>query len=165
MNASLSAAGTVEYTGAPESFAEWLRARALSLEAWEGETPTVRTLRRVAQELDAAFRRDAIRHVGLAEAAHIGGYSISHLGRLLRESPERNVGTKHRPAFAYHDVPRKAGYRPAQSDGDPPAVPLLHLEPPASVAHARVEAEPRRSRSAGPVGSRLLSAKAGGMRR
>ena len=100
MNASPFAADIAEYTGAPEAFAEWLRARARSLETWEGETPTVRTLRRVAQELDAAFRRGATRHVGLAEAAQIGGYSISHLGRLLRANPERNVGTKHRPAFA-----------------------------------------------------------------
>lgn len=87
MNASPAAAGAVEYTGSPEAFAEWLRARALSLEAWEGETPTVRTLRRIAQELDAAFRRGANRRVGLAEAAEIGGYSVSHLGRLLRRIP------------------------------------------------------------------------------
>lgn len=165
MNASPFAADTAEYTGAPEAFAEWLRARARSLETWEGETPTVRTLRRVAQELDAAFRRGAIRHVGLAEAAQIGGYSISHLGRLLRENRERNVGTKHRPAFAYYDIPRKPGYKPPQSGGDTAAVPLLHLEPTISAAHAPVEVERRRSRSAGPVGSRLLSAKAGGMRR
>jgi hypothetical protein len=165
VNASSFAAGTVEYTGAPEAFAEWLRARALSLEAWEGETPIVRTLRRVAQELDASFRRGAIRHVGLAEAAQIGGYSISHLGRLLRENPERNVGTKHRPAFAYRDVPRKPGYQSPQSDHDTAAVSLLHLEPATPTAHPSVEAERRRSRSAGPVGSRLLAAKAGGMRR
>jgi hypothetical protein len=165
VDASLFAAGTVEYTGTPEAFADWLRARALYLEAWEGETPTVRTLRRVAQELDAAFRRGAIRHVSLAEAAEIGGYSISHLGRLLRENPGRNVGTKHRPAFAYHDVPRKPGYHPQQTGGDAAPLPLLHLEPATPAFEPRAGGERRRSRSAGPAGARLLSAKAGGMRR
>jgi hypothetical protein len=164
MNASPFAAGTAEYTGAPETFAEWLRARAEYLEAWEGETPTVRTLRRVAQELDAAFRRGATRHVGFAEAAQIGGYSISHLGRLLREQPERNVGTKHRPAFAYYDVPRKAGYQPAQSDGEETVL-RLQPAPAAQTGVQQPNVERKRARAAGALGSRLLSAKAGGMRR
>lgn len=164
MNAYSFAAGTVEYTGAPEAFPEWLRARAEYLEAWEGDTPTVRTLRRVAQELDAAFRRGATRHVGLAEAAQIGGYSVSHLGRLLREQPERNVGTKHRPAFAYYDVPRKAGHQPAQSDDEEPVL-RLQLEPATQAGVPRPDVERRRPRAAGALGSRLLSAKAGGMRR
>lgn len=164
MNTSPVAAVTVEYTGPPEAFAEWLRARALSLEAWEGETPTVRTLRRIAQELDAAFRRGANRNVGLAEAAEIGGYSVSHLGRLLRENPGRNVGTKHRPAFAYHDVPRKPGYQRRHSD-DETYLPLLHLEPVTPVLPSRGDAEARRPRVAGQVGARLVAAKAAGMRR
>lgn len=164
MNASSFAAGTAEYTGGPESFAEWLRARAEYLEAWEGDTPTVRTLRRVAQELDAAFRRGAARHVGLAEAAKIGGYSVSHLGRLLREQPERNVGTKHRPAFAYYDVPRKAGYQTTQSAGEE-SVLRLELELATQTGGPRPDAERRRPRAAGALGSRLLAAKAGGMRR
>lgn len=164
MKAFSFAAGTVEYSGAPESFAEWLRARAEYLEAWEGDTPIVRTLRRVAQELDAAFRRGAIRHVGLAEAAEIGGYSVSHLGRLLREQPERNLGTKHRPAFAYYDVPRKAGYQPAQSEGEE-SVLRPQLEPASQTGVPRADVERRRPRSADALGSRLLAAKAGGMRR
>lgn len=165
MNVSSRAAATAEYTGAPEAFADWLRARAGSLEVWEGETATVRTLRRVADELDAAFRRGATRHVGLGEAAHIGGYSISHLGRLLRENPGRNVGTKHRPAFLFHDVPRKAGYLPPQVDEETGVRALFHLEPAAQATYPRADAERRSTRSAGPVGSRLLSAKAGGARR
>ena len=164
MNASPVAAAAVEYTGSPEAFAEWLRARALSLEAWEGETPTVRTLRRIAQELDAAFRRGANRHVGLAEAAEIGGYSVSHLGRLLRENPGLNVGTKHRPALAYHDVPRKPGYQRRHSD-DETYLPLLHLEPATPAPAPRGDAEARRPRAAGQVGARLVAAKAAGMRR
>ena len=164
MNASPVATAAVEYTGSPEAFAEWLRARATSLEAWEGETPIVRTLRRIAQELDAAFRRGANRHVGLAEAAEIGGYSVSHLGRLLRENPGRNVGTKHRPAFAYHDIPRKPGYQPRHALDESP-LPLLQLEPVTPARALRGEADARRPRPAGQVGARLVAAKAAGMRR
>jgi hypothetical protein len=151
----------IEYTGAPEGFPEWLRARAVYLEAWEGETATVRTLRRIARELDAAFRRGAARPVGLTEAARIGGYSISHLGRILREQPDRNVGTKHRPAFAYSDVPCKTrDHRPREEDsGMAAAVPSRHTEPAVQTGGSRAETERGRPKAGGAVGARLLSTK------
>jgi hypothetical protein len=89
--ASSFAAGTVEYTGAPEAFAEWLRAQAEYLKAWEGETPTVRILRRVAEELDAAFRRGKARFVSAPPEMHSVStpalYDVAALGRRYNRAP------------------------------------------------------------------------------
>ncbi|HKO16724.1 MAG TPA: hypothetical protein VJU87_10815 [Gemmatimonadaceae bacterium] len=48
--------------------------------------------------------------VSLQQASAIGGYSIDHLQRLVREGRIENRGRKHAPRIRRADVPVKAGF-------------------------------------------------------
>lgn len=48
--------------------------------------------------------------VTLSEASRIGGYSVDHLQRLVRQGTLENRGRKHAPRIRRSDVPTKPGY-------------------------------------------------------
>jgi hypothetical protein len=47
--------------------------------------------------------------VTLGEASRLGGYSVDHLQRLVRQGTIENVGRKHAPRLRRQDVPTKPG--------------------------------------------------------
>jgi hypothetical protein len=49
--------------------------------------------------------------VTLTEAAHLGGYSVDRLQKLVAGGEIENVGKKHRPRIRRSDVPMKPGHR------------------------------------------------------
>jgi len=48
--------------------------------------------------------------VTLSEASRLGGYSVDHLSRLLREGTLENRGRKHAPRIRRAEVPTKPGH-------------------------------------------------------
>jgi hypothetical protein len=47
--------------------------------------------------------------ITLKEASLLGGYSVDHLQRLVRQGTITNVGRKHAPRIRRQDVPTKPG--------------------------------------------------------
>ena len=47
--------------------------------------------------------------ITLKEASLLGGYSVDHLQRLVRQGTIENVGRKHAPRVRRQDVPTKPG--------------------------------------------------------
>ena len=62
---------------------DWRR-RAKTLRRYGGETPAT-ALEVCAKELEAALRPEDDTFLTLTEAARESGYSVDHLGRLVRE--------------------------------------------------------------------------------
>lgn len=63
-----------------------------------------------ADELDAARAAQELHAVTLEEAEVIGGYSYSHLQRLVKEGTIPNAGREGRPRILRRDVPVKPGH-------------------------------------------------------
>lgn len=90
-------------TELPQRFretAEFLRRTAAAEQAataWEG----------AATELEEALREEANEALNLQEAARESGYSVSALGKMVREGRIRNVGRKNAPKIRRADLPRK----------------------------------------------------------
>jgi hypothetical protein len=74
-----------------------------------------------ARELEAALRSSQDEHLTIAEAAEIGGYSRSHLRRLLDSGTIANVGGPGRPKVRVGDLPFKVRRRPAERPLQRPA--------------------------------------------
>lgn len=86
---------------------------------WRGEA---RSLRRYgaesladaaehhADELDSAAAAQELHTVTLEEAEAIGGYSYSHLQRLVSDGTIPNAGSAGRPRILRRDVPVKPGH-------------------------------------------------------
>ena len=64
-------------------------------------------LRETARELEEAIRADGSELLTLSEAALISGYSVDHLGRLVRDGRLPNHGRAHKPLLRRADLPRK----------------------------------------------------------
>jgi hypothetical protein len=72
--------------------------------------------RRAAAELRGVLADDSD-SVSLSEAHEIGGYSVDHLSRLLRDRTIENVGKKGgRPRIRRADVPMKPGHANLRSE-------------------------------------------------
>ena len=50
----------------------------------------------------------------LTEAAALSGYSVGHLGRLVRRGNIRNAGRPRAPRIYLRDIPHKAGHLPPE---------------------------------------------------
>lgn len=65
----------------------------------------------LAQELEDALHNEQMEAVTLDEAHAIGGYSVDHLRRELREGRIPNAGRKGSPRILRKDIPVKAGHQ------------------------------------------------------
>jgi hypothetical protein len=84
------------------------RAKAAELERYSPAAAIA--FRDAAQELEAALHSTED-GVTLTEASRVGGYSVDHLARLVREQRLTNLGRKHAPRIRRADVPVKPGHR------------------------------------------------------
>jgi hypothetical protein len=65
---------------------------------------------RCAKRLEVLLSEHAGTLLTLKEASAIGGYSVDHLGRMLREGGLPNAGRTGAPRIRRVDVPTKPGY-------------------------------------------------------
>jgi hypothetical protein len=86
---------------------EW-RAQAATLREYGAEMQAV-ALERCADQLHEGVRELESRPLTLQEASDLGGYSVDHLGRLVRQGKIPNVGRPGAPRIAREHVPIKAG--------------------------------------------------------
>lgn len=66
-------------------------------------------LESVVQELDEELRKEEQETLSLQEASTLSGYSVEHLGRLVRQGDIPNAGRKGAPRIARRDLPLKPG--------------------------------------------------------
>ena len=86
------------------------------LEAWERRAqdlgpyspPAATALRACARELEEALRSRDGAVLTLAQASAESGYSVDHLGRLLREGSIPNAGRRGAPRLQFGSVPRRS---------------------------------------------------------
>lgn len=66
-----------------------------------------RAYEKCAEELDEALQEQDERLLDLQEAAELSGYSVDHLGRLVREEKIQNAGRPGAPRIRIKHLPRK----------------------------------------------------------
>lgn len=76
-----------------------------------GADAQARILDFCADELTAALKRTDEELLSLSRAAQESGYSVDHLGRMLREGRIPNSGRTSKPLIRRRDLPRKARKR------------------------------------------------------
>lgn len=64
--------------------------------------------RACARELEEARRLQEAEPLTLQQASALSGYSVDHLGRMVRAGTLRNVGRKHKPLVLRRDLPMRA---------------------------------------------------------
>lgn len=97
------------------------------LTKWERESDTMRrrgimvpgaTLcDEILRDIEAAFEAEAESLLTLEEGSAQSGYSVDHLGKLLREGKLPNAGRKGSPRIRARDLPRKPGKLERQGPG------------------------------------------------
>ena len=88
-----------------------VRAKANELRETFGDDVRARALEWAAQKVEAALAAEDNQLLTLSEAAAYSGYSMEHLGRLVRDGriPDaRPAGSKGRLVMRKSDVPRKS---------------------------------------------------------
>ena len=80
-------------------------ARLLRKRCCPNQASLIESLVIEAEEFIAQAQHSALT---LNEAAHLGGYSKSHLARLVREGKIPNAGRAGAPRIALKDVPRRS---------------------------------------------------------
>ncbi|MDQ3605086.1 MAG: hypothetical protein M3418_02695, partial [Gemmatimonadota bacterium] len=60
-----------------------------------------------ADELERALEGTADELLSLKRAAAESGYTVDHIGRILRHQPTLNKGRKHAPRIRRGDLPKK----------------------------------------------------------
>jgi len=89
--------------------------RALAMQQRSlGADAQARTLEWCADQLTTAMLQKADERLSLHRAAEESGYSVDHLGRLLREGKIPNSGRRAKPLIRRGDLPVKVGRRKAQ---------------------------------------------------
>ena len=83
------------------------RARAVDLRRWGAAEGAAVALEQAAAELEAALSQLANEPLSLREAALASGYSVDHLGRLVRNGTIPSVGRPNRPRIRRGDLPVK----------------------------------------------------------
>jgi len=68
----------------------------------------VRLIRSMADQLEAVLGREDSETLTLREAGEESGFSVGHLGRLVREGQIPNAGRPGSPRIRRIDLPRKA---------------------------------------------------------
>ncbi len=68
------------------------------------------TLESAATDLEQALAQGDDELLGLAAAAKQSGFSVDHLGRLLRSGAIPNAGRKHAPRIRRADLPIRPGH-------------------------------------------------------
>lgn len=71
--------------------------------------PTARAYEACADELEKALAAEEQQPLTLRQAANLSGYSVDHLGRLVREGKIPNAGRPNAPRVRRADVPNKPG--------------------------------------------------------
>ena len=84
-----------------------------------GADAQARTLEYCADELTATLTRAGDELLSLRRAARESGYSVDHIGRLLREGKIVNSGRKSKPLIRRKDLPRKAERTQAKANPPP----------------------------------------------
>jgi hypothetical protein len=94
-----------------------------------GADAQARTLEYCADELTATLMRAGDELLSLQRAARESGYSVDHIGRLLREGKIPNSGRKSKPLIRRKDLPWKAEKTPAKppQSGSVPDRLLRHI--------------------------------------
>jgi hypothetical protein len=69
-------------------------------------------------DLDAFVNESSEEALSLRQAAAESGYSVDHLGRLIREGKLPNVGRTNAPKIRRGDLPRKTAHRLASTATD-----------------------------------------------
>jgi hypothetical protein len=98
--------------------AAW-RARATLLRR-HGAEEAVATTAALADELESAIQAAGGGLLTLSEAAAESGYSIDHIGRLVRAGAVPNRGRPNAPRVRRSDLPRKTGTSMADLTGARP---------------------------------------------
>lgn len=90
--------------------------RALA-DQWRDEAHALRTryaddraatlFERLAEDLEETLRSTEDHLLTLQQASELSGYSIEHLGRMIREGKIPNAGRKGAPRIRLRDCPRK----------------------------------------------------------
>lgn len=92
----------------PAELAETWRAEAAVLRKRSDERGAL-LLEQAAQELEDAIAAEQLSALSLQEAHELGGYSVDHLAREIREGRIPNAGKKGAPRILRRDVPVKPG--------------------------------------------------------
>lgn len=93
-----------------------------------GQSNLASFLESLAKEVEDAWREHSSEALTLQRAAAESGYSIDHLGRLLRANELPNGGTKGHPRIRRSDLPRRvAAPQKGRYDPDTDARNLLTL--------------------------------------
>ena len=101
-----------------ELLSRWLH-RADEFRQYGVMVDGARLISALVSDLEVVFREEEAEVLTLAEAARISGYSVDHLGRLLRAGALANAGSKHRPRVRRGDLPCKpSGKLHAEPSGD-----------------------------------------------
>lgn len=90
--------------------AAW-RAEAEFLKRWPGNEGPVVALQRAADALERSIKLYEEEELTLEQAAEESGYSVDHLGRVLREKPQFNSGDKGRPRVRRRDLRKLVKYK------------------------------------------------------
>lgn len=102
----------------PSDLPETWRVLAAQLRSLGGDAQA-RTLEWCADQLTSAVLQKADELLSLHRASEESGYSIDHLGRLLREGKISNAGRRAKPLIRRCDLPVKASRRKAQACASP----------------------------------------------
>jgi hypothetical protein len=89
------------------------RERAALLHQY-GDPTSARLWQLAAVELEHALKAQADETLTLTEAAAICGYSVDHLGWLVKKRKLRNYGRKHAPRLRRADLPIKSATTPGR---------------------------------------------------
>ena len=100
-------------TSAPETLPDIWRARAQQMQDWGSGEGLVRAWDLAAIELEQSLRQQQGETLNLREAARESGFSVDHLGELVRQEKIPNVGRRNAPRIRRADLPIKR--RPKRS--------------------------------------------------
>jgi hypothetical protein len=89
------------------------RERAAYLEQF-GDPTSARLWKLAALELEHALKALGDETLTLVEAAVVSGYSVDHLGHLVRHGKLANLGRKNAPRVRRADLPIKSPTRPGR---------------------------------------------------
>lgn len=95
---------------------EW-QARAANLRRWGAGEPCASAYELAATELQSALCELGDDLLSLREAALVSGYSVDHLGRLIRQGKLANAGRPNAPRVRRGDLPIKASAQLASTTG------------------------------------------------
>ena len=94
------------------------QSRAADMERW-GCPVAARIWNAAADELEVFAREHALEELTLAQAAAESGYSVAHLGRMIKDRKVENAGTKGAPLMRRDDLPKKPSRNRQLRDGEP----------------------------------------------